>query len=528
MRRDGGVDFIQLGARQAEWFLDEHLPTRLERSQDHRRVQVVACANQHRAVARLAKRGLGIGRRLGEAELVAHVVRAERSVVDDRAERNPALEARQQHRPGKVARADHVEPGHRLGQAPGRRDVAWLGAWLGLGLPRCVVRLAIFHHHADVAGGAFPERLVHRQCLLEFHALGGNHAEVEFAGTQQMQAGLKVALFRPAHVADRVIRAAPLVRRIVPARAVGARKTHVEFLIGKDAPRQLDLRDADIDHAATVAQRLGALLDRRVAVSSDTDHRRIDAVAVGPLANLVLQILRRRNDHPLGTHRRSMLAARLIEVHRHDTRAVGLEQAGDQQTDEPLPHHQHPIAETRLGLAHRLHRDGEQCRVSRLPHRHLLRHLGHEHVRHGDVLGVKRALGTAASHAVADAKTGVALVHRLDNPGRAVAERRRRREAVAHLFVGGLPADVSCGIDHLAHLVGPGLGFLEQVHLGLLDLHFLGADRDDRVRRAHQHPSRWRDGPRYLLQFQPAVLILGNLFQCAKKLACATNGVTVK
>ncbi len=528
MLRNRRINFGKLGARKTKRFLYEHMPPRLERGHHHRRVQMVACADQHRAVARLAKRGFGIGRRLGEAKLIADVIRAKRGVVDDRAKRNPALEARQQHRPGEVARADHVELLHRLGQALGRRDVACLGVGLGRRLARRVVRFAVLHHHADVARGAVPERLVHRQRVVEFHAPGGDRAEVEFARAQQMQTGLEVALLGPAHVADRVIRAAPLIRRIVPARAVRARETHVEFLVGKDAPRQLDLRDADIDQAAAVAQRVGALLDRCVAVGADTDHRGVDAVAVGPLANLVLQILRRRNHHPLGTHRGRVLAARLVEVHRHDARAVCLKQAGNQQADQPLPHHQHPIAKARLGLAHRLHRDGEQRRVGRLPHRHLLRHPGHEHVRHGDVLGMERALGAAARHAVADAKTGVAFIHRLDNPGRAVAERRRRREPVAHFFVGGLPADVPRGIDHLANLIRPGFGFLKQIHLGLLDLHFLSADRDDGVCRAHQHPARWRDGARHLLQFQPSVLILGNLFQCAKKLACTTNGVTVK
>ena len=54
---------------------------------------MVACADQHRTVARLTKRDFGVGRRLGKAKLIAHVVRADRGVVDDRAKRNHAPEA---------------------------------------------------------------------------------------------------------------------------------------------------------------------------------------------------------------------------------------------------------------------------------------------------------------------------------------------------------------------------------------------------------------------------------------------------
>ena len=70
-------------------------------------------------IARLAKRSLRFSCSLSESKLVAHVIRTERGVVDNRAKRDFTLEARQQHRPGEVTRADHVESFHPPGQAPG-------------------------------------------------------------------------------------------------------------------------------------------------------------------------------------------------------------------------------------------------------------------------------------------------------------------------------------------------------------------------------------------------------------------------
>ena len=61
MLRNRRVNFGKLDERKTKRFLDEHMPPRLERGHHHRRVQMVACADQHRAGARLAKSGFGIG-----------------------------------------------------------------------------------------------------------------------------------------------------------------------------------------------------------------------------------------------------------------------------------------------------------------------------------------------------------------------------------------------------------------------------------------------------------------------------------
>ena len=61
-------------------------------------------------------------------------------------------------------------------------------------------------------------------------------------------------------------------------------------------------------------------------------------------------------------------------VDGHDPRTIALEQIGDQQAHQALAQHQHPIAQARLGLAHRLQGDRAEGCIGRLPVRHRVRH----------------------------------------------------------------------------------------------------------------------------------------------------------
>ena len=90
-------------------------------------------------------------------------------------------------------------------------------------------------------------------------------------------------------------------------------------------------------------------------------------------------------------------------------------------------------------------------------------------------------------------------------------------EPVADFLQRRLPAQCPGGVEDFADLIRAGLGFLEQIHPRLLDLHFFGADADDRMSDAHEQSPRRRRGPGHLLQFEPAVLILGDLFHRARE-----------
>ena len=107
----------------------------------------------------------------------------------------------------------------------------------------------------------------------------------------------------------------------------------------------------------------------------------------------------------------------------------------------------------------------------------------------------------------------VARVAPLHDPGGAVAQRAGNLEAVADFLHCGAPAERAGRVEHLAHLVRARARLLQQVHARLLDLHFLGADADDRVSEPHEDAAGRGGGRRDVLQLQSAVLVLGDLFQ---------------
>src|SRR5688500_2867781 len=106
----------------------------------------------------------------------------------------------------------------------------------------------------------------------------------------ELQAGLEIALLGPADVADGIVLSAPLVRRLVAARPVGAGVTNLDLLAVKNLPLQIDLRVADDDEAAAIAQRFGGLLDRRIARRGSTQNDGVHAIAFAPGADFIEEV----------------------------------------------------------------------------------------------------------------------------------------------------------------------------------------------------------------------------------------------
>jgi hypothetical protein len=133
----------------------------------------------------------------------------------------------------------------------------------------------------------------------------------------------------------------------------------------------------------------------------------------------------------------------------------------------------------RFELAHGLQGDCTKRRVGRLPVFYRGRHRRDEQIRKSEIFRVKGAFSACASNAIANTKSCVERINRFNNSRRAVAERRRRVQAVADFFDGGFPAEIARRVEDFADLVGPGPRFLKQTHPRLLDLHFFGADADN-------------------------------------------------
>ena len=136
---------------------------------------------------------------------------------------------------------------------------------------------------------------------------------------------------------------------------------------------------------------------------------------------------------------------------------------------------------------------------------------------------MKGAFRPSASHAISDPEPGVEGINRHDHPRRAVAERARALQPIAHFIQRGAPSEVARHFHDFADLVGAGARLLEQVHLGLRHLHLFGAAADDGMRDADKHtPGRGR-GCRHVLELNPSVLVLGDLFHVV---SCQAEEIT--
>jgi hypothetical protein len=423
---------------------------------------------------------------------------------------------RQQHRSDEIARADDVHPLDRLlevrrcreqrerAAGPGRvRDLR------GRRLVSHAARRLVFQHDADVSGAArFDEFAVHVHGLRERHLRGRQRGDVERARAHEMQAGVEVALLGPAHVADRIIGAAPLVARVIAARAVTARVANVDLLLVRMIPVEVHLRLADYDDASAIAQRRERLLGGCIARRGGREDDGVHAVAFGPRAHVLREIVLAQDDDGFSAHRLCIGGPRRRQIDGHHSHARGTQDAGDEQTDEPLTHDEHALAHSRIELAHGLQRDRGDRRIGSPPVLEPFGHARGEQVGHRDELRVKGAFGSTDCHAIADAETGIQGVDHLDHARGAVAEGRRHLEAVAHLFERGAPAERSRRVEHLAHLVRTCAGFLKQVHARLLHLHLLGSRADHGVRDTHENAAGWRGRLWHFLQLEPSVLVL--------------------
>ena len=139
-------------------------------------------------------------------------------------------------------------------------------------------------------------------------------------------------------------------------------------------------------------------------------------------------------------------------------------------------------------------------------------------------------------HGVAAAGAGHPLTHlqalhafpQPDNrPGRGIAQRHGLVQAVEGRFQRGQQALAAGLVDHLAHQVGPGARLAQQRFFGELHQHPLGAGRDQRSRRAHQHLARLRGGDGHFCDDRfAAAQVLKQLFHYSSVFRRCGNRIT--
>ena len=248
------------------------------------------------------------------------------------------------------------------------------------------------------------------------------------AGSHEIEERLHVALLRPADVAGGEVAAALLVVAVVAAGAVRAGHAELELLLVHGRAVDVDPRLADDDDAAAVARearrraragrrrrtrRRGARRRGRARPStawtrgsSEASSRRS---AVAPTGRRARPRRRRGRCRPRGSPRRARSRAASCPT-------------------SPSPITPTALAEPDLGLADAVQRDRADRRVRGVLERDAVGDRRDEVPRHGEDLGVVRALA-AAGDAVAGRDALDPVPDLEHDPGGRVADRRERRRA---------------------------------------------------------------------------------------------------
>ena len=188
----------------------------------------------------------------------------------------------------------------------------------------------------------------------------------------------------------------------------------------------------------------------------------------------------------LGAGGKGELAFLGVEIDAHDAAAIGAAQLHGELPEQAETDHRHAHAELKARLAHALQRDGADRACACRLETHIVGHRCHQRARHGVVFGVGGHGLADAGDAIANAKLVDLRADRGHHSGAAIAECRRRFQALLDLAYRGHESLILEGLDHLPHLVWPLAGLGGKIHPGLGHLHLLGAHADEGEMRADE------------------------------------------
>ena len=188
------------------------------------------------------------------------------------------------------------------------------------------------------------------------------------------------------------------------------------------------------------------------------------------------------------------------------------EQPDDELADQAEADDGGGLAELDLAAPHALHRDGGNGGERGVLGQHPVGDRRAQVDRHPVVVGVQCLLIAGAGDELADLELLRALADLGDHAAERVAERRVGVELVHHLLVGADKPLLLHLVEDLLDLVRPGPRHAHHRHAGLGDLHHLGAGRDQREQRPHEHAAGAADGSRHVEDGQlTRLVVLGYL-----------------
>ena len=219
--------------------------------------------------------------------------------------------------------------------------------------------------------------------------------------------------------------------------------------------------------------------------------------------------------HSVGAGLLGRPAALLEHVQPGDPDPRGDQEPDHQLADQAEADDAGGVAELDLGPPHPVHGDGAHGGEGGVLGQDPLGDHGAQVGRDPVVLRVQRVLVARGRDQLADPELLGARSHLDHDPAQRVAERRVRVEPVHHLLVGGDRALLGNRVENLAHLVRPRSRLADHRHLGLGQLHHLGAGGDEREQRLHEHAAGTADRGRHVEHAEfPGFVVLRYLLHC--------------
>jgi len=478
-----GLDLIQLGEGEGERFFAVDVLSGAQPGQGLAGVLVVA-GEQGEQV------DLGGGEQVffarggeGEAVFLGGVARAEPGGGDDAGQAGAArgLDGGQEDGAGVAARAqdaDGQRTGGGGGAGGGQVDAA------GGGRGRVGGRGGVGEQHAEeglfAAGG---DDGVGFGGFGDGEAVADQGAHIELAGGEQVDDGLQVAAFGPAHVAGRVVEAALFVGGVVAAGAVGARDLEIELFVVVEGARDVEADGADGDDTAAVAGEQASQLDGVVGagVGADQDDIEAGALAEGQPGGFGLAAQGAGDAQGAG-----QLETGGGEIDAKDGAAGGARHLGGEQAEQAEADDGDALAELGRGQAQAVEGDGAEGGEGGLLEFERVGQAGEQVARDAGVFGVDGEAAAGAGDALAELEAIHAFAELDDGAGGGVAEGHGLVEAVEGGLQGGQDAFAAGFVEDLADEVGARAGFAEQAFFGEFDDHALGTGGDERGGGAHE------------------------------------------
>ncbi len=218
--------------------------------------------------------------------------------------------------------------------------------------------LRVGEEHPQKRFGAFPgDQLVGFGGLLDGETVADQRGHVQAAGSQQVDHGLQVAPFGPAHETSGIVLPALLVGRVVAPGAVGTRHLEIDLFVVVQRAGDVQTDRANCHDLPTIARQQAGQLNGVVGARVRADQNHIEPPPLGESRRGAFGI---GTQHSGGAHLAGQLNALRGEIHPENGAARGPGDAHGQQAEQSQPDDRDALAHLRVSQAKTMQGDGAQ------------------------------------------------------------------------------------------------------------------------------------------------------------------------